>query len=64
MIDYAVSNTDDYENLLTHFALFSHCDPTFFEDTVKELKWRKAMDVEIAAIERNNTWELTKLLKG
>ncbi|KAJ4718900.1 Retrovirus-related Pol polyprotein from transposon TNT 1-94 [Melia azedarach] len=34
-----------------------------FEDAVKELKWQKAMDDEIAAIEKNNTWELTDLPK-
>jgi len=27
-------------------------------------KWKKAMDEEIAAIERNNTWELSELPQG
>ncbi|GKB22423.1 retrovirus-related pol polyprotein from transposon TNT 1-94 [Tanacetum coccineum] len=26
------------------------------------MKWRLAMDVEIGAIEKNDTWELTKIL--
>ncbi|KAL5836713.1 hypothetical protein ACOSQ3_013882 [Xanthoceras sorbifolium] len=64
MIDYKVADTDDYEDLLTHFALFSDCDPTVFETAVKETKWRKAMDEEITAIERNNTWELTDRPRG
>ncbi|KAL2476210.1 Retrovirus-related Pol polyprotein from transposon RE1 [Abeliophyllum distichum] len=34
------------------------------ESAVKEEKWRKAMDDEIDAIERNDTWELTDLPKG
>ncbi|RVW36603.1 Retrovirus-related Pol polyprotein from transposon RE1 [Vitis vinifera] len=35
----------------------------FLEDAVKESKWRKTMDSEIAAIEMNNSWELTDLPK-
>jgi len=42
------------ENFLTHFALFSYCDPTTFENVVKESKWRKAMDDEISAIEKKS----------
>ncbi|GKU96391.1 hypothetical protein SLEP1_g9632 [Rubroshorea leprosula] len=49
---------------LTYFALFSYCDPIACKDVVLESKWRKAMDEEIVAIEKNNTWELTELLKG
>lgn len=49
---------------ITHFALFSDCDPTTFESVVKEFKWRKAIDDEIVAIERNQTWELTELPNG
>ena len=44
-----------------NFALFSHSDPIYFEEVVKEKKWCKAMDEEIDAIERNETWELTNL---
>ena len=55
MPDYEVTRIDQSEDPLTHFALFSDCDPTVFESTVKESKWRKAMDVEIAAIEKNDT---------
>jgi len=31
---------------------------------VVDEKWKKAMDEEIAAIERNNTWELSELPQG
>ncbi|GMI66347.1 hypothetical protein HRI_000304000 [Hibiscus trionum] len=41
-----------------------NCDPTVFEDAVKDSKWRKAMDDEIVSIEKNNTWELTDLPEG
>ena len=64
MSDYEVTGIDQTEDPLTHFSLFSDCDPTTFEEAIKEPKWQKAMDEEIAAIERNNTWELTDLPKG
>ena len=64
MYDYEVTGIDKSEDLLTHFALFSDCDPTTFESVVKDAKWRKAMYDEIEAIERNDTWELIDLLKG
>ena len=34
-----------------------------FEEVVQCSKWRIAMNMEIDAIERNKTWELTYLLK-
>ncbi|TXG66880.1 hypothetical protein EZV62_008155 [Acer yangbiense] len=55
MTNYDVTGIDQSEDPLTHFALFSYCDPTTFKAVVKESKWRKAMNEEIAAIERNNT---------
>ncbi len=64
MTDYKVIGIDQYEDPLTHFALFSDYDPTTFEVAVKDSKWQKAMDDEIAAIIRNNIWELTELPKG
>ncbi|KAE8681376.1 hypothetical protein F3Y22_tig00111330pilonHSYRG00435 [Hibiscus syriacus] len=35
-----------------------------FQEAVQENKWRDAMDEEIKAIEKNDTWELTSLHKG
>lgn len=35
-----------------------------FEEAVKHDNWRIAMDMEMKAIERNNTWELTDLPSG
>ena len=64
MYDYEVTGIDQSEDPLTHFALFSDCDPTTFESAVKDAKWWKTMDDEIEAIERNDTWELTNLPKG
>ena len=44
----------------SNFGLMSHieAEPRFFEDATKHEFWCKAMDKEIAAIKRNETWEL------
>ena len=51
----------EHNNLV---LLTSTTDPTTFEEAVQSSKWRTAMDFEIEAIERNETWELTNLPKG
>jgi len=61
MADYEVTEIQDP---LNHFALFSDCDPVSFEGPVTKPTWVTTMDNEIAAIERNNTWELVELPKG
>ena len=64
MYDYEVTGIDQSEDPLTHFALFSDCEPTTFESAVKDAKWQKVMDDEIEATKRNDTWELIDLPKG
>lgn len=39
-------------------------DPMYFEEAVKSNKWREVLDMEMKAIEKNGTWELTNLLEG
>lgn len=39
-------------------------EPHNYEQVVKEINWRLAMDEEIASIKRNDTWGLTKLPNG
>lgn len=39
-------------------------EPVCFSQAVKETEWKEAMDCEISAIERNNTWKLTDLPAG
>lgn len=53
------------EDLYT-LAVFgsSYIDPTTYEEAVEEDVRRKAMDVEITSIEKNDTWELTTLPDG
>ncbi|KAE8676644.1 hypothetical protein F3Y22_tig00111582pilonHSYRG00249 [Hibiscus syriacus] len=55
--------TERQDNL-TLFCLFADCEPMSFQEAVQEKKWRYAMDEEIKAIEKNDTWELTSLPKG
>jgi len=42
------------------FALFS-CQPTSFNEAVKDAQWVKAMNEEIDAIEKNQTWDLVDI---
>jgi hypothetical protein len=35
-----------------------------FENSIKDEKWRIAMDEEIASIEKNDTWKLVPRPKG
>ncbi|PNX94522.1 copia-type polyprotein [Trifolium pratense] len=62
--DYDTSIVDEESMNLVMFGPCVHQGPINFEEAEKSQKWRKAMDDEIAAIERNNTWELTKLPKN
>lgn len=38
MSDYKVTKFDNSKKILTHFALFSYCNPLSFEVNVKEVK--------------------------
>jgi hypothetical protein len=66
--NFDTSTSDDQidDDEMRNMAIFgpSHSkDPVTYEDAAKYDVWRKAMDDEIQAIERNNTWELTDLPK-
>lgn len=43
------------------FALFANVDPVYFEEAIQDENWKDAMNQEIDAIRRNETWELVKL---
>ena len=55
------SEAEEHNNLV---LFTSTSDPTTFEEAIQSSKWRVEMDLEIEAIERNGTWELTDLPKG
>jgi transposase InsO family protein len=63
--DYDTSMVDDEYSM--NLVMFGPCvskDPVTFEEASKSQIWRKAMNDEIEAIERNKTWQLTDLPKG
>ena len=45
-------------------CLLADAENISFEEAVRDKKWQIAMDEEIKAIHRNNTWELTELPEG
>ena len=53
---------EEEENNLLMFAASN--DPMSFEEAIKSPKWREALDLEIKAVEKNGTWELTTLPAG
>ena len=59
MTDYISGDELSNDDTIAYFV-----HPLTFNDTVKKIKWRKAVDVEIAAIEKNDTWQLTDLPEG
>jgi transposase InsO family protein len=61
MNDYVSHINFSEEEGQAHLVLFAELDPITYAQAVQSDKWKKAMDAEIAAIERNHTWELTKV---
>ncbi|CAJ2639360.1 unnamed protein product [Trifolium pratense] len=55
--------TENQDNL-TLFCLFVDCEPMNFQEAFEKKTWRTAMDEEIQAIKKNETWELVSLPKG
>ncbi|XP_073268730.1 uncharacterized protein [Populus alba] len=45
----------------TLFCFFADSDPLSFDEAITDEKWIEAMDEEIHAIEKNDTWKLTYL---
>lgn len=39
-------------------------EPTSYREAAKEPEWQRAMETEVEAIERNNTWKLVELPSG
>jgi len=51
----------EHESEQQNMFAFISTQPTYFEEAVKEKHWVEAMNQEIAAIEKNQTWELADL---
>lgn len=62
MNDYTSGEGLSDEETLAHFVTGS--DPISFNEAIKSARWRNVMDLEIEAIERNNTRELVELPEG
>lgn len=63
LLSEVYNETDEVE--LEHELLLAGVDePVNFSQVVKEKSWMKAMQQEIDAIEKNNTWKLVELPPG
>lgn len=63
--DYVSGEGLSYNEEEQYLAFFtSQEDPTDYYEAMKKEEWRRAMDLEIEAIERNKTWELVTLPPG
>ena len=58
---YEHTEEDGETNL---FCLYADYEPLTFEEAMKEDCWRSAMKEEIQVIEKNQTWELVRLLES
>lgn len=59
-----IYNVTEEVELADELMFVGAVEPTSYNEAVKVREWRKAMESEIAAIERNNTWKLTELPSG
>lgn len=46
------------------FCLYADHEPLTFQEAVEEENWRSAMEEEMHAIQKNDTWELATLPRG
>nr|KYP53918.1 hypothetical protein KK1_000082 [Cajanus cajan] len=63
MTDYTHFSIEE-ASLMALMMAENGSDPHSYEEASQNMKWREAMNMEIQAIERNKTWELTDALKG
>jgi len=66
---YPLTHHITYDHLDHNFQAFisvldKQHDPVSFEQAVKSQVWCNAMNIELQALERNETWELTSLPPG
>ena len=53
-----------YADIISCIFAFLVSDPIFFEDAQTDDKWCKAMEEELLAIQKNQTWDLVNLPEG
>ena len=54
----------DDNGYLVHFAFLADSEPVRLADAIQHPKWQEAMNEELMAIEKKNTWQLTDLPKA
>ncbi|RDX83679.1 hypothetical protein CR513_35376, partial [Mucuna pruriens] len=54
---------DETEIINDFFCLFVDSEPLTFDEAMEDKRWRQAMEEEIKAIKKNDTWELSNLPK-
>jgi len=42
-------------------AIDNNTEPTSYEEAIKDKRWRQAMNEEVQALQKNNTWTITSL---
>ncbi|PNX68424.1 retrovirus-related Pol polyprotein from transposon TNT 1-94, partial [Trifolium pratense] len=57
-------NEVDEDGDLVHFALLAGAEPINYLEAMSNLKWKQAMEEELCAIEKNQTWQLVELPTG
>lgn len=58
-----IYNMPEEDGETNNFCLYADHEPLTFQEAVDEDSWRLAMEEEIHAIQKNDTWELTVLPK-
>ncbi|XP_074352885.1 uncharacterized protein LOC141692040 [Apium graveolens] len=59
-----IYDTTDVVELEEELLLSRINEPVTFDQALKDEAWRAAMDIEIATIEKNHTWQLMDLPRG
>nr|GEW61171.1 ribonuclease H-like domain-containing protein [Tanacetum cinerariifolium] len=68
-VKYGINTVVNYYNLSCENFSFTRslnktCEPKSYKEAVLDSKWVEAMNNEIEALNRNNTWIITELPKG
>lgn len=61
--NYPIRRTRSLRDIYDHFSFaLNFSDPITYEEDVKRKEWQDAMNEELIAIHRNQTWDLIKTL--
>lgn len=67
-VHYSIANYLSYTQLLPSYRVvltnINNIEIPTMEEALSTIEWKKVMDEEMEALEKNNTWELIELSKG